>query len=105
MVVEAVEVNSFVLHQVVVVPPSNGRSRTVHPAITSFLTQDLDEVKALMAIYWEGGEDARIVEALPGGDVYSTPGIQVKTVAFLGPDGKDASKHLTSEHKAALGLS
>lgn len=104
MVVEAVEINSFVLHQMVIVPPNNGRPRTEHPAITSFLTQSPEEVKALMAIYWDGGEDARIVEGLPGGDVYSTPGIQIKTVAFLGPDGKDASEHLTSEHKTALGL-
>lgn len=104
MVVEAVEVNSFVLHQIVIAPPVNGRSRAEYPAITSFLTQDADEVKALMAIYWQGGEDERIVEALPGGDVYSTPGIQVKTVSFIGPDGKDASAHLAEEHKAALGL-
>lgn len=104
MVESAVDVKSFVLRQKVIVPPHNGRSRSEEEAITSFLTTDPNELKGLMEIYWAAGEDERIVEALPGGDVYATPGIQIETISFTGPDGKDARKHLEDKQKKALGL-
>lgn len=104
MVVEAVEVTSFVLRQKVIVPPVNGRSREEHEAITSFLTTDADEFRQLMQVYWSAGEDERIVEALPSGDVYSVPGVAIETIALTGPDGGDASAYLTREQKSVLGL-
>lgn len=104
MVIEAVEIKSFVLRQKVIVPPVSGRSRTEHEAITSFLTTDADEFRALMKVYWAAGEDVRIVEALPSGDVYSVPGIVIETVSLTGPNGSDASTYLTHEQKSVLGL-
>lgn len=104
MVVQAVEVKSFVLRQKVIVPPANGRSRTEHEAITSFLTTDAGEFQALMKVYWAAGEDERIVEALPSGDVYSVLGIVIETVSLTGPDGRDASTYLTHEQKSVLRL-
>lgn len=104
MIVNAVEVKSFVLRQQVIVPPVNGRMREEHEAITSFLTEDPDDLKELMTIYWAAGEDERIVEALPNGDVYAVPGIQIVTLSFTGPNGKNAAALLEEKHKQTLGL-
>lgn len=104
MVIDAVEVRSFVLRQRVIVPPGNGRVRTEHEAITSFLTEDPAVIPELMLAYWAGDVDERIVEALPEGDVYATPGLEIKTISFTGPDGSNASALLSDEHKRVLGL-
>lgn len=103
-IINAVEVKGFVLRQKVVVPPVNGRIRTEHEAITSFLTTNADEFRELMKVYWSAGEDERIVEALPSGDTYSVPGIVIETVSLVGPDGKDATCYLSHEQKSVLGL-
>lgn len=76
---------AYVLRQRIVA----GNPRQEHEGTVVFLTEDKDELAELLKIFGMGKEDDRIIDNLPGRQVYEQMYVHVQIVGLFGPDGRD----------------